>query len=90
MSSAHWQEVWVNGHEFGEVGIDAAIVRSCGVPVMLVTGDDKVCFEGRGLLGDTETAEVKRAVARHRTLIVLPVVAQKLIRKKARRGGADR
>ena len=85
MSSADWQDLWVNGHKFGEVGIDAAIAGSCSVPVMLVTGDDKVCSEARELLGDIETAEVKQAVARHRALILPPVVAQELIHRKARR-----
>lgn len=85
MSSIHWQDLWVNGRRFGEVGIDAAIAGFHGVPVMLVTGDDKVCAEARELLGEIETAEVKRAVARHRALILPPVVAQGLIREKARR-----
>ncbi len=85
MSSAHWQDLWVNGRKFGEVGIDAAIAGFYLVPVMLVTGDDKVCAEARELLGDIETAEVKQAVARHRALILPPAVAQELIRQRARR-----
>jgi len=85
MSSLHWQDLWVNGHSFGEVGIDAAIAGYYDVPVALVTGDDKVCTEARELLGDIETAEVKQAVARHRALILPPVVAQELIRRKAHR-----
>jgi D-amino peptidase len=51
MSSLHWQDLWVNGRKFGEVGVDAAIAGYYGVPVMLVTGDDKVCSEARELLG---------------------------------------
>jgi D-amino peptidase len=85
MSSLHWQDLWVNGRKFGEVGVDAAIAGYCGVPVMLVTGDDKVCSEARELLGEIEVAEVKQAVARHRALILPPAVAQELIRGKARR-----
>lgn len=85
MSSLHWQDLWVNGRKFGEVGVDAAIAGCYGVPVMLVTGDDKVCSEARELLGEIEVAEVKQAVARHRALILPPAVAQELIRGKARR-----
>jgi len=85
MSSLHWQDLWVNGRRFGEVGVDAAIAGYYGVPVMLVTGDDKVCSEARELLGEIEVAEVKQAVARHRALILPPAVARELIRGKARR-----
>ena len=85
MSSLHWQDLWVNGHQFGEVGIDAAIAGFYDVPVMLVTGDDKVCAEALDLLGKIETAEVKQAVGRHRALLLPPPVAQGLIREKTRR-----
>ena len=85
MSSLHWQDLWVNGHQFGEVGIDAAIAGFYDVPVMLVTGDDKVCVEALELLGKIETAEVKQAVGRHRALLLPPPVAQDLIREKTRR-----
>lgn len=83
MSSLHWQDLWVNGREFGEVGIDAAIAGFHGVPVTLVTGDDKVCSEARELLGDIVSVEVKQAVGRHRALILPPAVAQQHIRRAA-------
>jgi D-amino peptidase len=85
MSSANWQDLWLNGRKFGEVGIDAAIAGYYGVPVMLVTGDDKVCAEARRLLGHIETTEVKQAVARHRALILPPLVAQAAIEASAQR-----
>ena len=47
MSSQSWFRVTVNGREIGEVGIDAALAGAAGVPVVLVTGDDKVCAESR-------------------------------------------
>lgn len=85
MSSANWQDLWINGRQVGEVGIDAAIAGHYGVPVTLVTGDDKVCSEAQELLGEIETAEVKQSVARHQALLLPPPVAQELIRQKARR-----
>ena len=85
MSSAHWQDLWINGRLMGEVGIDAALAGYLGVPVMLVTGDDKVCAEARELLGTIETAEVKQSVARHRALVLPPGRAQDLILERARR-----
>jgi D-amino peptidase len=84
MSSAHWQDFWINDRLMGEVGIDAAYAGYLDIPVMLVTGDDKVCAEARALLGSIETAEVKQSVARHRALLLPPVRAQALIREHAK------
>lgn len=59
-------EVFLNGREVGEIGLNAALAGSVGVPVALVTGDDKACAEAVALLGDQlQTAVVKRAVGRY-------------------------
>jgi len=84
MSSVAWQDFIVNGRPVGEVGIDAGLAGDCGVPVLLVTGDDKVCAESRELLGDIETAVVKWGVKRHRALCLPPAKSRELIREKAR------
>lgn len=84
MSSVAWQDLIVNGRPLGEVGIDAGLAGACGVPVLLVTGDDKVCSEARKLLGDIETAVVKWGVNRHRALCLAPAESQQLIRQKAK------
>jgi D-amino peptidase len=83
MSSLHWQDFWINDRLVGEVDIDAAYAGHLGVPVVLVTGDDKVCSEAVQLLGAIETAEVKQSVARHRALVLPPVRARELIRESA-------
>jgi len=80
MSSAAWQELRINGAPAGEIAIDAALAGALGVPVILVTGDDKACAEARALLPGVLTAEVKRGVARHRALTLAPVAARALIR----------
>ncbi|MGQ9630152.1 MAG: M55 family metallopeptidase [bacterium] len=85
MSSIDWQDFYLNGRAVGEVGIDAAIAGYFGIPVILVSGDDKVCAEARELLGDVETAEVKRAVARHRAKILAPAKSRDVVRKAAER-----
>ena len=36
----------------GEIGIHAALCGTWGCPVLLVTGDEAACDEGRALLGD--------------------------------------
>jgi D-amino peptidase len=85
MSSASWFRLAVNGREVGEVGIDAALAGAVGVPVVLVTGDDKVCQEARELLGPIETAAVKRGLGRHRALCLSPEKSHALIRAAAQR-----
>jgi D-amino peptidase len=85
MSSLHWRKVVVNGQEIGELGIDAGLAGAVGVPVTLVTGDDKVCREARQLLGKVETAEVKQGLGRHRALCLAPGKAQALIKEAAER-----
>jgi D-amino peptidase len=84
MSSATWQDFIVNGRPVGEVGIDAGLAGACGVPVLLVTGDDRVSAEARKLLGDIETAVVKWGVNRHRALCLAPAKSQELIKQRAR------
>lgn len=83
MSSAAWQEFRINGQPAGEIAIDAALAGAMGVPVIMVSGDDKACAEARTLLGDVVTAEVKQGVARHRALTLAPAQARELIREKA-------
>jgi len=85
MSSASWFRLTVNGREIGEVGIDAALAGAAGVPVVLVTGDDKVCAEAKELLGAIETAVVKQGLGRHRAKCLLPKESHARIREAARR-----
>ena len=60
MSSASVQNYWINGMKVGELAIDAGIVGDRGKPVIMVSGDDKVCLEAKRLLPNVVTAEVKR------------------------------
>ena len=54
-----------NGTEVGETGINAALCGTWGCPVLLVTGDQAACREGRELLGDgLTTVQVKTALGR--------------------------
>lgn len=85
MSSRNWFRVTANGTEIGEVGIDAALAGSVGVPVTLVTGDDKVCAEAQRLLGPIETVAVKKGLGRHRALCLPMEQTKALIREAAQR-----
>lgn len=62
MSSIRIQNYWINGEKAGEVAIDAGIAGEHGVPVLMVSGDDKVCKEAKELLPWIETAQVKRGL----------------------------
>ncbi len=83
MSSVTWQTLRINGQPAGEIAIDAALAGAAGVPIIMVSGDDKACAEARALLGDIVLAEVKWGVARHRALTLAPARARTLIREKA-------
>jgi D-amino peptidase len=77
---------WIDGALVGEGGISAALAGHFGVPVALVTGDDKVVKEMRELLGNNfETVEVKRGISRYSADCIPPEVTCGLIRDAARR-----
>ncbi len=58
-------EIRLCGERVGETGTNAAIAAHFGVPVVLVTGDDRVCDEARERLGDIETVCVKKGLDRY-------------------------
>jgi D-amino peptidase len=55
-------DVRVNGRSFGEIGLNAAVAGSFGVPLVLVTGDHSIENEVVDLLPSTRTLSVKRAI----------------------------
>jgi len=84
MSSASWFRLRVNGREVGEIGLDGALAGSVGVPVIMVSGDDKLCAEARGLFGPELVAVcVKRGRARHGATCLPPGRTAELIRAGA-------
>jgi D-amino peptidase len=65
VSGQSWWRLRFNGVEVGETGINAALCGTWGCPVVLVTGDEAACREGRDLLGDgLTTAAVKKGLGR--------------------------
>jgi len=63
MSSASVQNYWLNGIKVGEVAVDAEGVGEYGVPVIMVSGDDKVCAETKRFLPWAVTCEVKKGTS---------------------------
>jgi D-amino peptidase len=65
VSGSSWWRLRFNGTEVGETGINAALCGTWGCPVLLVTGDEASCREGRALLGEgLATAAVKKGLGR--------------------------
>ena len=74
--------VKLNGQEVGELGLNAALAGTFGVPVALVSGDQALAAECGALLGEgTRAVIVKHAVARHGARSVAPAEACRLIRE---------
>lgn len=84
MSSADGLEVAVNGRPTGEIGLDAAVFGYFGVPVVLVSGDDKACREAESFLPGAATVETKVGWGRHTALTLAPQAARTRIRDEVR------
>jgi len=79
-------EIRRNGVPVGETAINAGIAGYYGVPVVLVTGDDKVVAEARHFLGDEiETVTVKTGLDRYAAECIPPKRTQKMIAEAAER-----
>ncbi len=78
-------EVRINGKVMNEAAINALIAGSYGTPVVLVTGDDRVCEEAKELLDPVETVTVKWAITRYSARSLHPKEAQRQIREAAAR-----
>jgi D-amino peptidase len=59
-------ELRLNGRPHGETGLNAAILGSLGIPVVMLSGDTTTCGEAREFLGEgLQTVSVKDAVGRN-------------------------
>jgi D-amino peptidase len=84
-SSGRVDGVWLNDEAVGEIGLNAALCGHFGAPVLLISGDQNACAEATALLGDLETAVVKRATGRNSAECLPPEVTVQLIRDAAER-----
>ncbi len=78
------QNMYINGEKVGETAVDAAIAGEQGVPVIMVSGDDKVCAEAKAIMPDVVTAEVKKGLSCTGGILLPPGKAHKLIYEKAK------
>lgn len=83
MSSAVWQNLWINGRKAGEFAIDAGIAGDAGVPTIMVSGDDALCREARQWVPGIRTAQVKAGLATKGARLLAPATARALITSTA-------
>lgn len=60
MNSSKIQNVWLNGRKVGEIGLCAAAAAEKGLPVVMVSGDDKTCLEAEEWIPGVVTCQVKK------------------------------
>jgi D-amino peptidase len=90
VSGRDYQRLWFNGTEVGETGINAALCGTWGCPVLLVTGDQASCDEGRALLGEgLTTVAVKQGLGFGSARQIPPVRAREMIEAGARAALGD-
>jgi D-amino peptidase len=86
VSGSSWWRLRFNGVEVGETGINAALCGTWGCPVLLVTGDEASCREGKALLGDgLTTVPVKQGLGRFSARQLPGPAARARIEEGARR-----
>jgi D-amino peptidase len=84
-------DVRLNGESWNETHLNAALCGSFGVPVGLVTGDDKCCEQAKRLKG-VRTVAVKQGIGRHVAVSLSPPAAHERIKRAALetvRGASD-
>jgi D-amino peptidase len=81
--SAAIREVRLNGSPVDEAGINGRVAGCFGVPVGLVSGDDRVCRAAAATFPGVEVAAVKRAIDRLSAESRTVEAARSLIRERA-------
>ncbi|HEX4703605.1 MAG TPA: M55 family metallopeptidase, partial [Pseudonocardiaceae bacterium] len=64
--------VWLDGVPASEGRLNAALAAEHGVPVLLVTGDDKTCADAAGYAPDAHRVAVKECVSRYAAICAPP------------------
>ena len=90
ISGRDYQNLWFNDVLVGETGIHAALCGTWDCPVLLVTGDEASCNEGKELLGDgLTTVAVKSGFSSQSARTLTPARARELIEQGAKDALAD-
>jgi D-amino peptidase len=86
IAGAAIHELRINGRPHGETGLNAALLGSLGIPVVMVTGDATTMSEAREFLGDQiETVTVKESSGRNAAICRPPSATRPEITAAAER-----
>jgi D-amino peptidase len=90
VSGRDFQNLWFNETLVGETGINAAFCGTWDCPVLLVTGDQEACAEGKELLGDgLTTVQVKLGTGVTSARMIPPPRARELVEAGAKEALSD-
>jgi D-amino peptidase len=85
-SDTRVRAVFWNGQLTGEIGLNAIVAGHFGVPIILLSGDQSACAEGKKLVGATlEVAIVKQATSEFAAECLSLEASRQLIREAAAR-----
>jgi D-amino peptidase len=85
MSGKRISAIYVNGVEFGEIALNAALAAEFAVPVTLVTGDEATCAEAEKFIPGVITAATKRGIGMIAAESLHPETACEHIEEAARK-----
>lgn len=71
--------VWLDGVHAGEGRLNAAVAAEHGVPVLVVTGDDKTCEDAAGYVPEARRVAVKQCVSRYAAICLPPARTAQMI-----------
>lgn len=80
--------VWLDGVPASEGRLNAALATEHGVPVLLVTGDDRTCVDAADYAPDAERVAVKECVSRYAAICAPPSQTAQWITEAARKAMA--
>ncbi|MBK1783052.1 M55 family metallopeptidase [Prauserella cavernicola] len=78
--------VWLDGVPASEGRLNSALAAEYGVPVLVVTGDDKTVEDARGYAPDAALVAVKECVSRYAAICSPPSVTAALLTEAAEAG----
>ncbi len=75
--------LYLNGVLVGEIGMEAAIAGSYGIPLIMISGDSKAMEEGERILENFEKATVKYAIDDEGAVCLPLSISKEIIKEKA-------